>query len=170
MVHGVTRNHGGGVSVQSIPGTGSTFRVYLPLIAAPDELAVAPVAQAPSAGQGHVLLIDDEAQIRELGALMLNRLGYSSELAENGITGVECYRLRQAPIDLVIVDMSMPLMGGAECVQQLIQLDPSVRLILATGYSQRDLGDLLSIPNVRGFLQKPFMLKELADLLEHCVA
>jgi two-component system cell cycle sensor histidine kinase/response regulator CckA len=113
--------------------------------------------------------MDDEAQIRELSALLLDRLGYSVELAEDGVAGLERFRQRQRPFDLVIVDMNMPNMGGPECVKQLVQLDPAVRIVLATGFSQRDLGDLLCIPNVRGFLQKPFMLKELADLLEQCL-
>jgi PAS domain S-box-containing protein len=168
MVYGVTRNHGGGVQVESTPGAGTTFTVYLPLTDAPQPTA-AEKPQQPSAGHGHILLMDDEAQIRELSALLLDRLGYSVELAEDGVAGLERFRQRQRPFDLVIVDMNMPNMGGPECVKQLVQLDPAVRIVLATGFSQRDLGDLLCIPNVRGFLQKPFMLKELADLLEQCL-
>lgn len=170
MVHGVTRNHGGGVSVLSTPGQGATFTIYLPLCEAPrtQGSASVPAAAPPTVCQGHVLLIDDEALIRELGSVLLGKLGYSVALAEDGRSGLEHYRLQRDRIDLVIVDMNMPNMGGPECVRHLVALDPTVRIIIATGFSQHDMGDLLGIPNVCGFLQKPFMQQELCALLQRC--
>jgi PAS domain S-box-containing protein len=169
MVYGVTRNHGGLVTVNSEPGLGTAFTVLLPL-ALDVEWPLKPVAsKQPVTGRGNILVIDDEDIVRELAEMMLHRLGYAVHLAEDGRKGLLYYQTHGDIIDLVIVDMSMPNMGGLECVQHLTRLNPAVKVILATGYSQDSLGDELNRPNFCGFLQKPFLLQDLSELLASCL-
>ena len=101
---------------------------------------------------------------------MLERLGYTALLAEDGAAGLACYRENASRISLVIVDMNMPGMGGLECVERLSTIDPDIRVVLSTGYS-RDTFDLEHYRrNIRGFLQKPFVLQQLSQTLLEALA
>jgi PAS domain S-box-containing protein len=165
MVYGVTRSHGGSVTVSSEKDQGSVFTVYLPLATPEPAADVIAEDRVMAKGQGHVLVIDDEELIRDLAKLMLAKLGYSVELASGGEHGLELFRRHHKRFDLVIVDMNMPNMDGMACVERLVAIDPEVRIVLSTGYSQQDLGDLLHSSNIMGFLQKPYLLQELSQLL-----
>lgn len=169
MVYGVTRSHGGMVSVESSPGAGAAFTVYLPLA---EDVQLPVTEQEPHdfhSGRGNILVVDDEEIVRELVSAMLERLGYQPFFACDGVEGLAFYQEHKDNIDLVILDVNMPRMGGLECVEKLVECDPDVLIILATGYSQESIQEKLTHPNVCGFLQKPFKMQEFSRLLASCL-
>jgi PAS domain S-box-containing protein len=164
MVYGVATGHGGTVLVESEPGRGTTFRVYLPWVAGAGVAAV----ERPEpliTGNATLLLVDDEENIRNVAQTMLAQLGYTVMVAEDGAAGVALYRRHVATIDLVIVDMIMPNMSGTQCIEELKNIDPAVKVILATGYSRETLGENINRDEIVGFLQKPYTKQQLSSVV-----
>jgi CheY-like chemotaxis protein len=121
-------------------------------------LTVAPVA-SPVAGatpaSSTILMVDDEPLIRALGRAVLERAGYRVILAMDGQEAVEVYRQAHGTIDLVVLDLTMPRLSGADALRQLTELDPMVRVVLSSGYTQSSDEDL-AYPQVRGVVAKPY--------------
>lgn len=117
------------------------------------------------AGKGHVLLVDDQDMVRDIGKLLLQELGYRVSLAADGREALALYRSCWQDIDLVIIDMVMPNMGGTECIRAMHGENPALRAVLSSGYSRELLNDSIDAQQVAGFLQKPFRLQELSTLL-----
>jgi len=114
-------------------------------------------------GDATVLLVDDEAMIVEVGREMLGRLGYKVLTAGSGRAALEIYRREKAAIDLVILDMIMPEMGGGETFDRLHKFDPQVRVILSSGYSINGQATEILNRGCSGFIQKPFNLQSLSQ-------
>ncbi|MCA1989167.1 MAG: response regulator [Desulfarculus sp.] len=136
-IYGIVKRHGGFISCQSEPGQGTTFGIHLPLLAADGaELTdEAPVHAQPPRGVETVLLVDDEEALREVGREVLEGQGYQVATAATGEEALAIYRQRGIRFDLVILDVSMPGMGGHKCLQELLKYDPGVKVVIATGYS-----------------------------------
>ncbi|MBN2347042.1 MAG: response regulator [Candidatus Aminicenantes bacterium] len=160
IVYGVVKNHGGFVNVYSEPGQGSTFKIYLPLSGKP---AVAESAAEEELQGGHetILVIDDEEAIRELTADILGSYGYHVRLAADGAEGVNVFRKEMEHIDMVILDMVMPRQGGRETFMELQRIHPGVRVLFSTGYSQNGKVNEIMALGVRGFIQKPYQVRDL---------
>jgi two-component system, cell cycle sensor histidine kinase and response regulator CckA len=163
MVYGIIQNHGGMIEVQSQPGRGSTFAVFLPAIASAsvngEELPSVPDAHQ---GEETILLVDDEEIIRGLGIDILEDRGYRVFSASEGKEAVSIYRERRREIDLVILDVMMPGIGGKETYRQLRAINPRVKVLLSSGYStDGEVGEILK-QGVSGFVQKPYREEELA--------
>jgi two-component system cell cycle sensor histidine kinase/response regulator CckA len=163
MVYGIIQNHGGMIEAQSQAGAGSTFTVFLPAIASAtligEELPPAPEIHQ---GQETILLVDDEEIIRELGVDILEDRGYRVFSASDGREAVRIYRNRVREIDLVILDVMMPGIGGKETCLQLRAINPHVKVLLSSGYSTNgEVGEILK-QGVSGFVQKPYREEELA--------
>ncbi len=161
MVYGVVKNHGGYISCHSRLGKGTTFEVYLPLaqraLSQPRKGRVEPIS-----GSESILVIDDEEILRNLMKDILEDLGYGVMLASDGREAVEIYRKQKKGIDLVIVDMMMPVMGGRETYQELRRINPEVKTLLASGYSQDSAAQQILDLGVKDFLHKPFSLEEIS--------
>jgi two-component system cell cycle sensor histidine kinase/response regulator CckA len=121
------------------------------------------------AGNGRVLIVDDEAVIRNLAELMLQKLGYTVVCAEDGRRAVEYYALHWQDIDLVIADMIMPNLGGLDCLRRMKDLNPGLKAILATGYGHDAIDSKARVDYICGFLQKPFTFQELSELVASVV-
>jgi len=158
VVYGVVKNVGGFIDVESRPGQGTTFALYLP---AASEALTPEVAEEPSRARPLILLVDDEPAVRRVTTLILTRHGYDVLLASDGVEALETYRKRKGEIALVILDVTMPRMGGFMCYERLVEMDPEVRVILCSGYSREDLNARFPRhPHVQ-FVQKPYRIEEL---------
>ncbi|GBC81844.1 Sensor kinase CckA [bacterium HR10] len=158
VVYGVVRSAGGFIEVESQVGRGTTFTLYFP---AATEAPARERSGESVRARPKILLVDDEPAVRRVATLILARHGYDVLLASDGAEALEIYRERQGEIALVILDVTMPRMGGLACYEQLIRLNPEVKVILCSGYNLEDLGPRVPMrPGVR-FLQKPYQIEEL---------
>jgi two-component system, cell cycle sensor histidine kinase and response regulator CckA len=165
--YGIIKNHGGFIDVYSEKGKGATFCIYLPATSK----AALSLSSDGSAnrdiqkGEGTVLVVDDEEMIVEVGASLLEKIGYQVLVAKSGEEALEIYRNNDELIDIVLLDMIMPGMGGKETFEKLKQIDPSVKVLLSSGYSiNAQTTDLLKC-GCRGFIQKPFSMAALSKKL-----
>jgi len=171
--YAIIKRHDGHIAVESQPGVGTTFHVYLP--AAPEGRLPQPEhALRPRPGTGRVLVMDDEAALRGLAQQMLQYLGYEAEVTKDGSEAVAQYQQARAagkPFDAVILDLTVPGgMGGKETLQRLLAIDPEVRAIVCSGYSN---DPVLSAYKEYGFshvIAKPYSLEELSQAVHAAIA
>lgn len=160
--YGITKNHGGFITVYSEPGQGSTFNIYLP---ASEKKAIED--EKPSeellTGTGTVLLIDDEDMILAVGEELLNLLGYDVMTASSGQEAINAYRNNHDKITIVILDMIMPGMSGSETYNSLKEIDPDVIVLLSSGYSLNGKAKDILNSGCDGFIQKPFTMIQLSQ-------
>ena len=168
--YGIIKNHNGYIDVSSAPGKGSVFRIYLPARDQCDVPEVSADECLVARGSGTVLVVDDEPDIREVARDMLVALGYAVYTAADGPEALEIFRSKQDAIDLVILDLIMPGMGGAEVFDRLRELDPNVDVLVSSGYSQEgDAAEILARGG-RGFIQKPFRMNALSLKVDDLVS
>jgi PAS domain S-box-containing protein len=161
MVFGIVKQHRGWLECASRSGEGTRFEVYLPRsVAQPGPAADRP-NRSPCQGHETILLVDDEAMIRNLGRTILQGYGYRVQLAEDGLAAVELYRRERGHIDLVVLDLTMPRLSGQDTLRQLVQIDAGVRVLFASGYSAEHIAGP-SGDHVLGFVGKPYCPQELA--------
>ncbi|MCF8080354.1 MAG: response regulator [Desulfobacterales bacterium] len=159
--YGIIKDHHAVIDVHSVSGEGSTFDIYLP--ASPAAAGIETEASFPPArGEETILLVDDEQMILDVGKRLLEKIGYRVVTAESGEAAVDIYQMRRAEIDMVILDMIMPGLGGSDTFDRLQGVDPTVPVLLASGYSERGKAEEIVERGCRGFLQKPFTLEALA--------
>jgi len=166
-VYGCVIDHNGMVDVYSEPGQGSAFKVLLP-VATSEETEVSPNTQSLIQGQGHILVVDDDDSILQFSRDALTRMGYLVSLCSNGIDAVELFSERHTKIDLVILDQVMPKMSGEETFYRLKEIDPNVRVVLASGFAHNATVEGLIKNGVLGFLPKPFHIDDMArEIAQH---
>jgi CheY-like chemotaxis protein len=119
---------------------------------------------------GRILVVDDEEMVRRLAKTMLIKLGYEVVTASNGIEAVEIYRSESETFDLIVLDMVMPGMDGQQCFLALKSINPDVRAVISSGYSQEGSAQETLDEGVRGFVQKPYRLSELSSVIEKALA
>jgi two-component system, cell cycle sensor histidine kinase and response regulator CckA len=157
---GIVRGHRAGIRVSSIPDKGTTFILLFPASTAPVP-APAPEPAPSQPATGTILVVDDEGIIRDLARNALENAGFRVLEARDGLEAVERFGQEGAAVSLVLLDMTMPRMGGAEAFRRIRELSPGVKVLLTSGYTQKE--SLLSLADLPpdGFLQKPFRVREL---------
>lgn len=163
-VQGIVKGHGGAIRVYSTPGHGTTFLIQFP-VSRRNAAAVLPkgpdVASIPAGSVA--LVIDDEEAIRELATNVLSRAGMRVLLAEDGKSGVELFRRHNRIVSMVILDLTMPVMGGEEALPQIKRINPDVPVILSTGFDEGEAVRRFSGLKPQGFLQKPYTTERLVE-------
>jgi CheY-like chemotaxis protein len=169
-VYGTVRNHAGSIAVTSDVGQGTTFRICLPHVPSAPKAKPKRQVVRPSRGSAQILLVDDERTVREMGAALLEDLGYRVASCADGQEAVEYYREHWKEVDLVILDMIMPRMGGREAFIAMQQINPQIRAVLSSGYSvEKGAQDVLQL-GVLGFIGKPYEQSQLAREVEEALA
>ena len=163
-VYGIIKNHGGFINVSSQKGRGAYFEICLPASLKSVVKAERPAVKLKS-GKETVLLVDDEEMIVDVGKRMLEKLGYNVLVAEDGLRAMEIYKGHRQDIDIVILDMVMPNMGGGETFDRIKAIDPDVTVLLSSGYSIDGQASEILSRGCNGFIQKPFDLKTLSEAL-----
>lgn len=162
-VYGIVESHGGFITCQSQPGQGTMFSIYLP-VASKTEPAreTTPRAAARPAGEGaSILVVDDEEAILETVRQLLTAQGYRVLTADSGEGALEIYQETPRAVDLVVLDLGMPGMGGQRCLKRLLEIDPETKVIVATGYAGSGMrGEMLGF-GARGYVSKPYRLENL---------
>jgi DNA-binding NtrC family response regulator len=154
------KEHGGAVTIESAVGHGTTCHLVIPVGPREDDQPASEV-ETPR-GEGRILVIDDDEIVRLTVSRRLTMLGYEVVTASDGVEGVAVYRELGVTIRLVIVDIMMPKMGGAETIQAIRSIDPDARILVASGFAPDDAVQALVRELSIEFLQKPFRMAELA--------
>ena len=165
VVYGIVQSHNGMIDVESIPHGGTTFRIYLQ--AYPEELAVRKETVVPKVvgGQETVLVVEDEGALRGLVAELLQSYGYKVLEAEDGMAGLDLFGRHRGTINAVITDMGLPRMSGKDMFARIRDIDPSARVILASGYLEPELKSRLFSAGAKAFIQKPYQPHEILRIV-----
>jgi PAS domain S-box-containing protein len=160
-VAGILRGHMGRLDVESILGEGTVFTIFFPAVEPIVSQAVEPSSSAVARGGGTLLFVDDEPSLRKMGKRMLERSGYSVLLAEDGREAVEVFRHNANEIATVLLDLTMPVMGGSEAFRLIREIRPNVPVILMTGFNEESVRENLGASARAGFIQKPYSVDSL---------
>jgi len=165
-VRGIIRSTGGVLRLVSTPGQGTRFDVYLPAVGTPSIIVEPPSVTPTGRRAGTVLIVDDEESLRRVARRALEMHGLKVLEAEDGAQGLERYRQYEDVISLVVLDITMPLMGGIELLTEIRRMNPALPAIIASGYDRADeLASTLPDRHTR-FLQKPFTIAQLREAAE----
>jgi two-component system cell cycle sensor histidine kinase/response regulator CckA len=160
--YGIIKGHGGYVDVESVEGQGTTFNIYIPAtkkgVQEPDG-TVEEIVE----GTGTVLLVDDEEVLLEVGRELLEAMGYRVLMAKDGEEAVDVFWKNSDDIDLVLLDMVMPNMGGGEAYDRMKEINPDIRVLLSSGFSVDGEATEILERGCNGFIQKPFTMKQLSQ-------
>ncbi|HET6577200.1 MAG TPA: response regulator, partial [Gemmatimonadales bacterium] len=167
-VMGIVESHHGHVRIRTAPGDGTTFRILFPAVLDSADSAPRRISVPQWRGRGTVLVVEDEEGVREVVGRMLERLGFEVITAEDGIEALGRLDHHEGAMAAVLLDLSMPRMGGPEVLQQIRERRPELPVVLMSGYTEQEVASkLLGPEGAAAFLQKPFLPEDLTSVLRH---
>jgi PAS domain S-box-containing protein len=165
MVYGIVKSHEGYILCESEPRKGSTFRIYFPVTEQGRGVEEWREDKGFKGGSETILLVDDEEPIRNLGEQIFTKYGYTVLKVSDGEGALKIYQEKKEKIDLVILDLIMPGMGGKKCLEGLLQINPDVKVVVASGYSPEGTVKSFLEGGVKNFISKPFNMKEMLQVV-----
>ncbi|MDA1060132.1 MAG: response regulator, partial [Proteobacteria bacterium] len=169
--HGIVTDHRGVVRAESRPGQGATFHVLLPLLSGDGAVALeVATASASPAGQGRILLVDDETLIVRMGQKILNRLGYTVVGATDPEEALETFRADPNAFDLLMTDQTMPGLTGDALISAVRLIRPDLPVVLCTGYSQVMDAEKAKEMGIDAFVMKPLEREEVGRIVSDVLA
>ena len=169
VAHGIVASHGGAMTVLSAPGKSTTFAIYLPCSAGPTTHHSS-MAESIPRGHEHILLVDDEAVLVNLGQELLTRLGYTVTGHTSSVEALNTFRAAPHQFDLVITDQTMPTMTGEALVRALRDIRPDLPIVLCTGFSYAMTRDKAAALGIDAFLLKPLVAHDLGHTIQQVLA
>ena len=165
VVHGIVADHGGVIMVDSTPGQGTTFAIYIPRIdpfSEDQDLLDDTLMQ----GSGRVLFVDDEGPLVAIGQQVLEGLGYEVVPHTSGVEALAAFRAAPHRFDVVVTDQTMPNLTGEELAREMLRIRPDLPIILCTGFSYMMTAEKARVLGIRKFLMKPVLARDLALVLQ----
>jgi signal transduction histidine kinase/ActR/RegA family two-component response regulator len=164
VVHGIINNYGGAIVVDSTPGKGTTFMIYLPKYGA-DFLESDKSEKKPLKGDEYILFVDDEPEITFMGKKMLENLGYKVSISSNSISALEEFKKDPDKYSLLVIDQSMPNISGTELAIRMKEIKPELRIIIITGYADNLSEEVLSRSGISEVILKPMILDDFSKVI-----
>ena len=165
IVHGVAKSIGGFVTCESALGKGTVFRVFLPSsVSSLTEYSTVTTDPMPI-GKGHVLFVDDEKILAELGQMMLEQIGYHVTPCTDSTVALSLIQDDPVAFDILVTDQTMPKLTGIDLARKVLQIRPDLPIVLCTGYSHIVEEEAVKQAGIKGFLMKPVTRKALTELL-----
>jgi len=162
VVYGIVKEYGGDIQVETKIESGTTFRVYLPLIDESESKEVSKTKAKLETGHEHILLVDDEEPVIRLEKQILERLGYQITSCSSSLDAVDIFRSNPNAFDIVITDVSMPDMTGDQLAKEILSIKPDIPIIICTGFSERITKEQAETIGIKGFLMKPIAKSDIA--------
>lgn len=171
VVYGVVNNHEGFIQVESEPGAGTTFIIYLPVDQSQEQTAGDFNFETPwkSRAPQTILLVEDEEMLRDLGVEILEREGYRVLPAKDGVEAVELFSANRDDIGLVVCDLGLPRLGGRDAFMKMKEIKPSVRAIVASGYLEPSIRSEILKAGVVDTIQKPYDFREMIEKIHSVI-
>ncbi len=165
-VQGIIKGHRGAITVDSEPGKGTTFKILLPASGMPTAIVNSDSHTADDwKGEGKVLLVDDEETIRDVAEEMLREFGFTTITAYDGRDAIKIFK-ENSDVDFVILDLTMPNMDGEQCFYELRKLNPNIKVIVSSGFSELEVTQKFAGSGLAGFIQKPYKLSVLKEAIQ----
>jgi CheY-like chemotaxis protein len=165
VVYGIVKDHGGDIVVRSRPEKGTTFYVYLPLLAEDAENAQSQPSEFENSGTERILLVDDDESILRLEKQVLERLGYKPTAHASSLDALETFMSDPDAFDIVVTDMTMPKMTGDRLARKVKEIRPAIPVVICTGFSERIDEEKSKSLGIEGFLKKPVYNSDLASMV-----
>ncbi len=161
VVHGIVTNYKGNISVESSPGKGSIFDVFLPVTTPLKKVEQKLIKEKPPGGTENILFVDDEASIVKLATRVLERMGYTITGKTSCTEALELFKNKPDKFDLVITDMAMPIMTGTELTKNLLKIRPDIPIIMCSGFSEKVDFEMAKSIGIKEYIKKPILTDEL---------
>jgi PAS domain S-box-containing protein len=163
VVHGIIINYKGNISVESSPGKGSEFNVFLPITTQLKTVEQQLIKDKPLGGTENILFVDDEASIIKLATRILERFGYTITGKTSCIEALELFTENPDGFDLVVTDMAMPIMTGTEFAKKILKIQPDIPIIMCTGFSEQVDSEIAKSIGIKEYIKKPILIDELTS-------
>ena len=170
MVHGIVTRQGGRIEVESTVGEGTTFTIFLPVAGTATRLDQVVSSSELPLGRGHILLVDDEAQVVQVTGELLTSLGYTVTGRTSPMAALEVVAEKSQTFDLLLTDLTMPELTGIELARRVRELEPGLPVVLFTGYSDSVPRGEVVAAGIEHYVMKPVSFKELAQVIATTLA